>query len=214
MEQNVGLRAGRRLLKPPCMRIDEGDIVGGFERSYDAWIVEDANTPMVRAIAETTGLRLDNGVTVEVALQNGASWTREYAASFSKELRPCLFTTPNPQILGVRIRGIVFAVDVARPDEPVELDILPVTCAVSDIVGGRMFLASDTEVYAFDGVRVLWESRRISLVGIRDLAYFDGRVHGVATAVGVDAVPFDLDADTGRAWGGFEGWHSLQRLDD
>ncbi len=196
------------------MKIDEGDIVGGFERSYDAWTVQDANTPMIRAIAASTGLRLDNSVTVEVALKNGTSWTRGYSASFSQELRTCIFTTPNPQILGVRIRGVVFAVDIAHPDEPVELDILPVACAASDISGGRMFLASDTEVYAFDGVRILWESRRVSLDGIRDLSYFDGRVYGVATDVAVEAVPFNIDADTGKAEGGFEGWPGLQRLDD
>lgn len=196
------------------MRIDEGDIVGSFERSYDARTVEDADTPMIRAIAASTGLRLDNSVTVQVALENGTSWTRGYSASFSEELRTCIFTTPNPQILGVRIRGVVFAVDVAHPDEPVELDILPVACAASDISGGRMFLASDTEVYAFDGVRILWRSRRVSLGGIRDLSYFDGRVHGVATDVGVDAVPFNIDADTGKAEGGFEGWQGFQRVDD
>jgi hypothetical protein len=196
------------------MRIDEGDIAGGFERSYDAWTVEDANTPIIRSIAASTGLRLDNSVTVEVALENGTSWTRRYSASFSEGLRTCIFTTPNPQILGVRIRGVVFAVDVAHPDEPVELDILPVACAASDVTGGRMFLASDTEVYAFDGVRVLWESRRVSLDGIRDLSYFDGQVRGVATDVGVDAVPFNVDAETGKAEGGFEGWRGFQRLDD
>jgi hypothetical protein len=195
------------------MRVDEGEIVGGFERAYDAWTVEDADTPMIRSIAASAGLRLDNSVTVDAVLDDGTSWRRAFSASFSEELPTCLFTTPNPHVLGVRIRGVVFAVDVGCPDESVELDVLPVACAASDTVAGRMFLASDTEVYAFDGVRMLWQSRRVSLDGIRDLAYSEGRVHGIATDVGADAVPFSIDAATGEAEGGFAGW-GLQRADD
>jgi hypothetical protein len=191
------------------MRVDEGELVGGFERAYDAVMVEEADTPVLRAIGASTGLRRNNSVTVEAVLGDGASWSRAFSASFSEELSDCLFTTPNPYVLGVRVRGTLFLVDVTKPDDAVEFDVSPVSCVAADVERGRIFLASDLEVYAFDGVRVLWTSRRVSLDGIRDLVYAEGQVLGIATDVGVDAVPFAIDAETGDAAGGFEGWRVL-----
>jgi hypothetical protein len=188
------------------MRVDEGDIVGGFERAYDAVMVEEADTRVLRAIAAATGLHRADSVTVEVLLVDGAGWSRSFSASFSEELSDCLFTTPNPYVLGVRVRGTVFLVDVTRPDAAVEFEALPVSCSASDVERGRMFLASDTEIHAFDGVRVLWTSRRVSLDGIRGLSYADGHVRGIATDVGVEAAPFTVDASTGEAAGGFGGF--------
>jgi hypothetical protein len=196
------------------MKVDEGDVVGGFARAYDGAIVENVDTPVLRAIAASTGLCRNNGVTVEVTLENGRSWSRTFEGRFSKELSDCIFTTPNPYGLGIRVRGVMFIVDVANPDDAFELDVLPLSCAASDIEGGRMFLASDTEVYAFDGVRIRWKSRRVSLDGIRDLVYADRQVRGIATDVGVEAVPFTLDAETGEAAGGFEGFERWRVADD
>jgi hypothetical protein len=188
------------------VKVDEGDVVGGFARGYDAVMVEDVDTPILRAIASSTGLARNNSVTVEVTLEDGTLWSRVFKGEFSDEVSDCLFTTPNPYGLGVRVRGMMFVVDVANPDDALELDLLPLSCAASDVDGNRMFLASDLEVYAFDGVRIGWTSRRVSLDGIRDLRYADGQVRGIATDVGVEAVPFTIDAHTGDAAGGFEGW--------
>jgi len=74
-----------------------------------------------------------------------------------------------------------------------------------------MFLADDTKVIAFDGVRVLWESLQVSLDGITGLSYSAGVVGGHATDVGVDDVLFEIDAVTGEARGGFEGFRLLAR---
>jgi hypothetical protein len=195
------------------VRVDEGEIAGGFARAYDAWTVEDPDTPTIRAIVASTGLLRAHSVAVEVVLEDGTCWSRSFSATFN-ESTACVFTTPNPYILGVRIRGIAFAVDVLNPEDSVELDITPLTCATSDLRGGRMFLASDDEVYAYDGVRILWRSRRVSLDGIRGLTYAEGRVRGLATAPGVDAVPFIIDAESGDAEGGFQGWGDLRPLGD
>jgi hypothetical protein len=196
------------------MQVDEGALIGGFERAYDAAIVEEADTPVLRAIAASTGLHRVNSVTVEVVLSDGAAWSRSFSASFSEELPDCLFTTPNPYVLGVRVRGTVFFVDVTRPDDAVQFEALPVSCSASDVEGGRLFFASDTEVYAFDGVRLLWTSRRLSLDGIRDLSYADGQVHGIGTDVGVEAAPFTVDASTGEVAGGFEGFERWRIVED
>ena len=188
------------------MKVDEGDLVGGFARAYEAVMVEDVDTPAIRAIAHSTGLTRNNSVTVEVTVEDGTSWTRGFKGEFSDEVRDCLFTTPNPYGLGVRVRGVMFIVDVSNPENAVELDVLPLYCVASDIDGNRMFLAGNCEVCAFDGVRIGWTSRRVSLDGIRDLAYVGGQVRGIATDVGAEAVPFTIDAKTGAASGGFEGW--------
>ncbi len=58
------------------MRIDEGEITGGFARAYDAWIVEGDDTPAIRAIAASLGGRRAAGFTVTVEVSGGATWTR------------------------------------------------------------------------------------------------------------------------------------------
>jgi len=177
-------------------------------------MVEQPETPVLRAISAATGLHRANTATVEVRLSDGAAWSRAFSASFSDELSDCLFTTPNPYVLGVRVRGAVFLVDVSRPDDAIELEARPVSCSASDVEHGRMFFASDTEIYAFDDVRVLWASRRVSLDGIRDLSYADGQVRGIATDVGREAVPFVVDASTGEATGSFEGFERWKVIED
>jgi hypothetical protein len=196
------------------MKVDEGEVVGGFARAYDGAIVENIDTPVLRGIAASTGLWRNNAMTVEVTLENGRSWSRTFEGNYSKELSDCIFTTPNPYRLGIRVRGVMFVVDVANPDDAFELDVLPLSCAASDTKGGRMFLASDTEVYAFDGARIQWKSRRVSFDGIRDLVYANSQVRGTATDVGVEAVPFTIDAETGEATGGFEGFERWRVADD
>jgi hypothetical protein len=195
-----------RVAEKADMKVDEGDIVGGFAREYDAVMVEDVDTPILRAIASSTGLALSNSVTVEVTLEDGTSWSRVFKGEYCNWVSDCIFTTPNPRRLGVRVRGEMIVVDAANPDDAFELAVLPVECAASDVVGNRMFLADDLKVYAFDGERIGWMTRRVSLDGIRDLSYADGRVFGIARDVGVEVVPFTVDAETGDAAGGFEGW--------
>jgi hypothetical protein len=109
----------------------------------------------------------------------------------------------------LRIQGVGLSIDVSRPDEAMELPVLPLQNSVSDVNGRRMFLADDVKVIAFDGVRVLWISRRVSLDGIGGLSYADGTVRGLATDVGAENVPFEIDAVSGAASGGFVDFRRL-----
>jgi len=112
-------------------------------------------------------------------------------------------------VLGVRVHSAGFAVDVLDPDDPLEFNVIPIICAASDVPGGRIFLANDTNVCAFDGVAILWVSRRVSLDGVSDLRYSNERVDGVGYDVGGDALSFSIDARTGEADGGFTGFQVI-----
>jgi hypothetical protein len=190
------------------MKVDEGAIVGGFPHAYDAAMVDAPGSPVQRSIAAATGMRSEWSVSVSVTRADGTTWERWFSSTFNRDTQNCIFTTPNPYRLGVRVCGTAYFVDVEKPDDPEASlsEVLPLECAASDHVRGRMFLANFFEVYAFDGVRVMWISRRVSLDGIQNLAYAGGKVYGIGTAVGVDAVPFTIDAETGEAIGGFEGF--------
>jgi len=76
-----------------------------------------------------------------------------------------------------------------------------------------MFLADHLWVYAFDGVRLLWQSRRLSLDGISNLTYSNGIVRGIARDVEIESVPFSINADTGESEGGFTDF-DFQPTDD
>lgn len=189
------------------MILDEGDIRGGFDHAYKARIVAPrADSSLLRSIEAATGIGPTATVQVEVITEGGTTWTRGFAARFKPSSGPCVFTTPNPYVLGVRVQGVCYVVNATHPSECWELPVLPLECVATDVVGRRLFLADDTKVIGFDGLRVLWESRRVSLDGIRDLSYAAGTVRGTATDVGIDAVPFTINALTGDAEGGFEGF--------
>jgi hypothetical protein len=80
-----------------------------------------------------------------------------------------------------------------------------VECAASDVEGGRLFLATCIDVTAIDTEKVLWESRRISLDGVRMLTYANGYVNGIGRDLASYEKPiaFSINAATGEAAGGF-----------
>lgn len=186
------------------VKVDEGDIAGRFAHSYDAWTADVAETRIQRLIADATGIDQDDSVTLHVVAADGTAWSRVFRGWYGHASSACAFTTPEPDVVGVRVRGVVFIIDVSRPDEAAELDLVPVTCAASDVRGRRMFLASETNVVAFDGIRVVWESRRVALDNIWTLSYANGRVYGTGDAPGADSLAFIIDPDTGAAEGGFD----------
>jgi hypothetical protein len=112
--------------------------------------------------------------------------------------------TPHLHVLGVRVGGIAFVVDVLRPEAAEKLEVTPLVGSASDTERGLMFLADFIKVYAFDGVRIVWSTRRLSLDGISGLRFEGGLVHGFGTAPGEENLSFTVDATTGDAWGGFE----------
>jgi hypothetical protein len=175
--------------------VDEGWIVGGFERAYEAWISEDTTS-------ESTS--------VTIKARAPASWTatKSFFGCFAPPTPSCIFSTPSPNVIGVCQKGQVFAFNVLDEGR-VDLEVMPVRCIAVDVAGGRMFFATDVYVCAFDGVKTLWTSRPISLEGISDLAYKDGYISGFATDLGRKLVGFKIDAQNGTAVGGFTGFHSV-----
>jgi len=194
------------------MKVDEGAIVGGFDRSYDAELFEE-ETPLQRTIAASSGLDRADHIWVEATKFGGQSWSRRFIGRYSRQFPDCLFTTPHPDVLGVRVQSTVYFVDVTRPDHAAEFELVPVSCGAADFERGLLYLAGDYEIAAFDGVRVLWKTRPVSFEGIRDLVYADGKIQGIANGLGVDTIPFTIDVESGEIVGGYEGLRG-RRLDD
>ena len=192
-----------------CYMLDEGDVRGNFSHAYEAHIIAAANVPILQNVEAATGVERDETITIEVTTDVGQTWSRGFTKRFDPDLAACIFTTPNPYVLGIRVQGVALSIDVTRPDDPIELPVLPLRISASDVTGGRMFLADDLKVIAFDGVRVLWKSRRVSLDGIDGLSYSNGVVRGLATDVGAENVPFEIDATSGAVSGGFEDFKRL-----
>ena len=166
--------------------------MGGFGRAYDASIVEDATLALTY---------------LKISAPSAARFSRTttFSGCFDASIASCIFSTPSPSVIGVCHKGQVSALDVFAAGREIDLDVMPVRCVTADVAGGRMFFATDLDVAAFDGTRVLWTSRRVSLDGIRDLSYAEGRNSGFATDVGIESVAFTIDACSGMAEGGFTG---------
>lgn len=182
--------------------LDLGEIRGGFAHDYTARIVPVADTPIMRTIEKSTGVRRERSVTVEIVTGAGSRIIGLTCEDWHTELTPCVFTTPNRRVLGVRLQCCAYIANVDT-DETQRLPIMPLMAAASDTKRPVMFLADYTNVHAFSGTDVLWVSDRVAHDGIMRLAYDDGMVHGLAEVGGGEVVPFTVDADTGSVRGGF-----------
>jgi hypothetical protein len=186
------------------MKIDQGEIRGGFERNYEA-VALDQKHCTVASIDAAVGVRRDAlDVRIErydkrprvVTLQGVRGWDSEN----------CLFTTPNPDVLGARAYGVGFAVNTASSEAPCCL--VPdayLSRVFSDLEGRRIFMVFDGLVACFDGKEIIWTTRRpVGFHVVSSLGYRDGVVFGEGDdAFGKD-VPFEIDADSGEVLKTFE----------
>lgn len=187
------------------LELDGGAICGGFAHDYEARIVPTADSPVIRTIEKSTGVRRERHLTVQVVTDTGERTMGFTCDDWHAELTPCVFTTPDRHVLGVRLQGCAYIVDVTTKKAEM-LTITPLMAAASDTRRGVIFFADYTRVAAFNGTEFLWTSDRVSLDGISRLSCDNGIVHGIAE-VGADrAVPFTIDAETGEVRGGFREW--------
>ena len=122
------------------MKLDQGDIFGGFPHAYEAVIVQGPPSPLIAAIERSTGLdRAGRSVTLQVTRDDGSTWLRGFSDNFSPDLLDCIFTLPNAERLGIRVSGVMLVANIADPDDVTTLDLLPLSCSASDIAGERMF---------------------------------------------------------------------------
>jgi hypothetical protein len=185
--------------------LDLGDIRGNFAHDYEACIAMAVDKPILRAIEQSVGILRERSVTVRIETTSGSRDIGLTCNGQHAELAPCIFTTPNPRQLGVRLQGCVYVVDVETFASQ-ELPIKPLTGSASDTEQGVMFLADYVRVFAFDGSDVLWTSERAALDGITQLSYSNGVIRGFAGVSDEQIVPFSIDAKTGKVQGGFPAW--------
>lgn len=116
---------------PFCAELDRGQLVGGFPHDYDAHILGFEDAPTTHSPVTLTNVRSGDGAVrirditlnlpstrpmiVRVSLPDGASWQRSVGGQWFNDSESCLFTTPLPRLLGLRIRGIALALDVNDP---------------------------------------------------------------------------------------------------
>lgn len=185
--------------------LDIGDIRGNFAHDYEARIAPAADTPILRAIEKSVGVRRERSLTVRIETKSGSRDIGFTCNDQHADLAPCIFTTPNPRLFGVRLQGCAYVVD-AETCESRALPITPLTGCASDTQQGVMFLADYIPVFAFDGSDILWTSERAALDGITQLSYNNGVIHGLAGVLDEKIVPFSIDAKTGKVRGGFPVW--------
>lgn len=182
--------------------LDGGRIRGGFQSDYAARIFPPQDSALVAAITNSVGADRYTKVDVEIVPLDGKPWI--FSAAGVPETTS-VFTTPNSRVVSVATGGEVHFVDTATRTAT-QLGRGPIECAASDVQGGRLFLADFLFVYAFDAEKCIWQSRRISIDGVRMLTYADGYVSGVGVGVADDAKPFTINAANGEAKGGVTRW--------
>ena len=187
-----------------ALRLDFGWIRGGFEADYAARIVTPQGSPIARSIARAVGTDRYPKINVEIEYPSGE--LRRLSFDGKPSLSSVL-TTPNPLtamvVTNMQGEAGVHLIDVATGAVADVSVSTTVECAASDIAGGRLFLATRIDVIAIGREGVLWESRRVSLDGVKMLTYSVGYVRGIGNGPGGEDVSFSIDAATGESTGGF-----------
>jgi hypothetical protein len=189
------------------MILDGGAIRGGFAANFEARIIPPQDSVLVRKIGEITGAARCPKVDIEITGDDRRVWTLSLRGTPQST---SLVTIPKPHILGVATSAGFYSVNIQTREVRETLPGFPIDCAASDLIGGTLFLAACIKVTAFDEFTPLWQSRRISLDGIKMLCYANGFVKGVGTGLGSDgelkSVPFTIDARSGETRDGFTDW--------
>lgn len=184
------------------MLLDGGRVRGGFPTEYGARILPPQDSAIVAAIAKSVGTDRYQKVDVQIEPLDGKPWI--FSTEGTAETTS-IFSTPNPLIVGVATTDGVRFVDTSTHNA-VQLLEMPVECAATDVQGKRLFLATAIYIVAIDVDKCVWQSRRISLDGVRMLTYANGYVNGVGMDVADETKPFSINANTGEATGGFTRW--------
>jgi hypothetical protein len=195
--------ADRRTLRDTVPVIDSGLIRGGFATDYDARIIPGQNTPVVQAIAVTTGTNRDPKI--EIEFQKRATKPRIYSFDGTVE-NSSLFTTPNSLIVGFTTSEsyLLYLINTnthSISEVPIST---PATCAVSDLANGRLFVGTSIDVVAIGESGFLWRSKRVSLDGIKMLVFSGDSLSGFGTRIGGGSIKFSIDPASGETVGGFD----------
>lgn len=188
------------------LELDTGELHGGFARAYDVRILRPDDSPMVRRIERLTGadkarwtelrLEISTGTTIKTAMIPCGGWS---------VTKPCLFTTPNPNVFGLRgVFGLGYFVDT-RDLRRIEILPQPLKMLLPLYARALFVLASSIRLSAFDGYAYKWHSSRDALDGISRLVHDDAFVHGMTTKSPGGSHSFSVDIETGAARGGFCG---------
>jgi hypothetical protein len=187
-----------------ALRLDFGRIRGGFTADYAARIVPPQNAPIARSIAQAVGSDRCPKVDVEIEYPSGE--LRRLSFNGEPNLSSVL-TTPNPLTAMVVTNMLgedgAHLIDVETGTVADVFVSTTVERAASDIAGGRLFLATCIDVVAIGREGALWESRRVSLDGVKMLTYSAGYLRGIGNGPGGQDVSFSIDAATGESTGGF-----------
>lgn len=183
------------------MTLDGGAIRGGFAANFEARIIPPQDSVLARKIGRITGATRSPRVDIEITGDDGSVWTLSLPGN---PKIASLVTTPKPHILGVATTVGFSSVNVQTREVRETIAGLLIECAASDLIEGTLFLATCVDVTAFDGLVLLWQSRRISFDGVTMLSYANGLVKGVGTGLAAaSSLPFTIDARSGEARGGF-----------
>jgi hypothetical protein len=180
--------------------VDTGDLCGGFAKNYEARIREQSH---VQALIEATSGALQELIDVEIERLDGSLHRVMLSRCGFIDPEVTMFTTPNPDVLGVRY-GSTYLVDTLGRAEPQLLcEFRYLSHILADRSNNRMFLALGGTVLCVGTAGVVWESGSVGFEFITRFEYASGVVQGEGEGV-FDDIPFELDADNGAILrGGF-----------
>jgi hypothetical protein len=163
--------------------VDTGDLCGGFAKNYEARIREQSH---VQALIEATSGALQELIDVEII-----------------DPEVTMFTTPNPDVLGVRYGSTYLVNTLGRAEPQLLCEFRYLSHILADRSNNRMFLALGGTVLCVGTAGVVWESGSVGFEFITRFEYASGVVQGEGEGV-FDDIPFELDADNGAILrGGF-----------
>jgi hypothetical protein len=145
---------------------------------------------------------------VRVTPRGTAPWVGAFALGFvTQDLISGVYAWPDGHSFAVVAAGYGYVVRADDPAQWVRLQPMPITDVRVLPEAGLIVFADFTHMYAYDGVKNLWQTERLSWDGVTVTQVATNHIFGLAwDAMEDKEVEFVVDLRTGQHTGGAKPW--------
>lgn len=146
-----------------------------------------------------------DGLMVKIISDECKSWTGTFASgtNTTKGANSGIYSHPDPNTVCVVSSGSAFFVDVCNPMRYQESRVFPVTSVVSVPESELLVLSSQTKLYAYGKLGLVWESKRLAWDELRITDVVGNTINGSVWDIQTEEyIPFHIDLESGEHTGG------------
>ncbi len=181
------------------------DYIMKFHKQYDLELIQEISVNDKPLFYYPGGVKAggSDGIIVKVIPFDHESWTGIFAyGELSYNAKNGLYAFPNPNKFSVVSRGNGYIVNSNNPTkwEKVKLQVIKDVFYSKDL--NLIIYANPWEICAYESEKMLWQTGRIALEGLKILKIDKRTLFGKIDMLGEEEIDFVVNLENGKCEGG------------